>query len=278
MGCYDHIQYHPKKEMFCTHCDEMTDERLINELKSEPPDEVKTEDHKEEEKTPKPKAKPKATPKCQRYKAHPKPKATSRTSQPGSSNDTEETFILGVGNMTKTKATKRNKDFKPELDPNRKMGPDPTDPRYMGRGPCGKKHLTYVEGKNRWGTWKHCSRCALRVEYIPYSHAPSGNTKKNNPAIVESALQWMKEIGHFNDMDHFEMTAMIKILEQAKHMPGDRFPMAKDKILQAMKGEKRKDRADVPPQEEEGGAFPDAEEDEEEEEWEQTEEPDVTYS
>jgi len=134
--------------------------------------------------------------------------------------------------MTEKKASKNQESS--VLDSARKMGPDREDPRYLGRGPCGKDHREYTVGQNAWAVWKTCSSCGLRVEYVPYTHAPCNSTKKCNPKIVDSALQWMKDLGVFEEAIAVKVTAMIKVLELSKHIPGNEFPMTKDKVLDAI--------------------------------------------
>jgi hypothetical protein len=168
---------------------------------------------------------------------------TAASSGPASSSGKKGTVIDGVGTMTEKKASQN---LEPSvLDPDRKMGPDLEDPRYLGRGPCGPDHHEYTVGKNGWAVWKTCSRCGLRVEYVPYTHAPCNSTKKCNPKIVESALQWMKEIGLFEEATAVEVTAMIKILEFSKHLPGNKFPMTKDKVLDTIRPRRTREGLDL---------------------------------
>ena len=163
--------------------------------------------------------------------------STAASPRAGSSGDQKETVIEGMGTMKEKKASKRRES--PVPDPDRKLGPDLEDPRYLGRGPCGSDPKEYTISKNPWAAWKNCARCGLRVEYVPYVHAPCNSTKKSNPKIVESAVQWMKEIGHFEEASAVETTAMIKILELSKHLPGDKFPLTKDKVLDAIRPKRK---------------------------------------
>jgi hypothetical protein len=131
-----------------------------------------------------------------------------------------------------TKKVKEKK--KVILEPERKMGPDLEDPRYLGEGPCGKKHLEFQSGGNRYGKWKTCAKCALRLEYVPVEGASSENTKKRNPSTITAALEWLMEIGLWNEVDAQQVKAMINIVVALRHVSGQPHPLTKEAVLKGL--------------------------------------------
>ena len=111
---------------------------------------------------------------------------------------------------TKMKATDNY-----ELDPARLLSVDTRDPRAMGEGPCGTDH-TPKETGNQWARWTDCSRCCLRMEYIPYTHAPAQSTRTENPKDIRDALKELWEAEIWDDMEAKQMQAKIKEITARK--------------------------------------------------------------
>jgi hypothetical protein len=139
--------------------------------------------------------------------------------------------VEGIGQMTKKVREKK----KVIMEPERKMGPDLEDPRYLGKGPCGKKHLEFESGGNGYGKWKTCAKCALRLEYVPVEGASSEHTKKHNPANITAALEWLMEIGLWNEVDAQQVLAMINIVVSLRHVSGQPLPLTKEAVLKRLR-------------------------------------------
>jgi hypothetical protein len=116
----------------------------------------------------------------------------------------------GKTTRTKLKATDNY-----ELDQERMISVDTRDPRAMGEGPCGTDH-TPKETGNQWARWTDCSRCCLRMEYIPYTHAPAQSTRTENPKDIRDALKELWEAGIWDDMEAKQMQAKIKEITARK--------------------------------------------------------------
>jgi len=132
-----------------------------------------------------------------------------------------------------TKKAKEKK--KVIMDPERKMGPDLEDPRYLGKGPCGKNHREFESGGNQHGKWKTCAKCALRLEYVPTEGASSESTEKHNPATIIAPLEWLMEIGLWNDVDSKQVKAMINIVIALRHVSGQPHPLTKEAVLKRLR-------------------------------------------
>ena len=67
---------------------------------------------------------------------------------------------------------------------------DRRDPRTLGEGPCGRRHLAEQKFRtNRWCAWLTCSRCALRLTYAPAKDAPTNSIAMGpTPETVRKAL------------------------------------------------------------------------------------------
>ena len=102
-----------------------------------------------------------------------------------------------------------------ELDPARLLSVDTRDPRAMGEGPCGTDH-TPKETGNQWARWTDCSRCCLRMEYIPYTHAPATGTRTENPKDIRDALKELWEAEIWDNMEAKQMQAKIKEITSRK--------------------------------------------------------------
>ena len=229
--CYSHNEVDDPADMRWLLCDTIADDAKKEEVTiatngHEGADQAKNEAEDAlakagANKTKKEEKKPDATPR------RTTPDATPRRTTPGTSSSAASagpaltTKIPEIGEMSKARPKPKGKPGSSSTpDFERRMGPNPLDPRFLGKGPCGVNHREYYEGSKAWGSWKECNRCGLRVEYVPNGHAPCNSVKQWNPVIVEAALMWMQEIGHFDSMTGREMIAVCKILEQAKHSPG----------------------------------------------------------
>ena len=70
--------------------------------------------------------------------------------------------------------------------------PDPRDPRCHG-WPCQGEHSEPVKfDANAYGRWKHCTKCDLRLKYVPMVGSPGTNTKHALPCQVSRALEACK--------------------------------------------------------------------------------------
>ena len=114
---------------------------------------------------------------------------------------------------TKTKKVKVTDGY--QLDPARLLSVDTRDPRAMGEGPCGTDH-TPKETGNQWARWTDCSRCCLRMEYIPYTHAPAQSTRTENPKDIRDALKELWEAQIWDNMEAKQMQAKIKEITSRK--------------------------------------------------------------
>ena len=103
-----------------------------------------------------------------------------------------------------------------DLDYAREKGPDESDPRFLGKGTCGKEHNTRWTSGNRHGMWEECSRCGLRLRYVPASGAPGCNRKQYLPKDVTTALQRLRSEGLWENMEHEDLRAMLDIVTAEK--------------------------------------------------------------
>ena len=110
-----------------------------------------------------------------------------------------------------------------ELALERVVSVDMRDPRARGEGPYGGKHPSHIKEKNQWAQWRICSRCALRLSYVPYKDSPSSSLTMPTAENVQTALKCMKKMDKWETIDYREVRAIIKIVEQTKilHGPGD---------------------------------------------------------
>ena len=115
----------------------------------------------------------------------------------------------------KTKTTKAKVTDGYQLDPARMLKVDTRDPRAMGEGPCGTDH-TAKETGNQWARWTDCSRCCLRMEYIPYTHAPGCSTRTENPKDIRDALKELWEAEIWDNMEAKQMQAKLKEIKSRK--------------------------------------------------------------
>ena len=113
----------------------------------------------------------------------------------------------GKGKSTKGKKEKVTDSF--ELDTARTITMHLRDPRALGEGPCRLTHTPKEKG-NQWARWTECKVCGLRMTYMPYSHAPAGSTRMENPGDVRAALRELWEMEVWNQMTARVMQNKIK--------------------------------------------------------------------
>ena len=133
--------------------------------------------------------------------------------QAGQSSSPVPTSGGKASGKTKTKKVKVTDGY--QLDPARLLSVDTRDPRAMGEGPCGTDH-TPKETGNQWARWTDCSRCCLRMEYIPYTHAPAQSTRTENPKDIRDSLNELWEAQIWDDMEAKQMQAKIKEITARK--------------------------------------------------------------
>ena len=131
----------------------------------------------------------------------------------GQSSSPAPTSSGKASGKTKTKKVKVTDGY--QLDPARLLSVDTRDPRAMGEGPCGTDH-TPKETGNQWARWTDCSRCCLRMEYIPYTHAPGCSTRTENPKDIRDALKELWEAEIWDNMEAKQMQAKIKEITSRK--------------------------------------------------------------
>ena len=83
------------------------------------------------------------------------------------------------------------------LDQSRAVEADPRDPRSSEKEwPCYGNHIPGNAKGNKWASWTHCSRCNLRLSYIPKVGAPASDAACPNPGNVRLALTQLRaELG-----------------------------------------------------------------------------------
>lgn len=104
------------------------------------------------------------------------------------------------------------------FDETRRMTPVwGSDPRMeKEQWPCFGTHVETV-GNNRFGKWTECSRCNLRMSYVPEINSPANSTKfDHGPNVVEAlerlrVMGWKPEELKFNTVKN-----MIKVVASEK--------------------------------------------------------------
>ena len=147
----------------------------------------------------------------------------------------ETVYIEGIGEMRKARPKPKVKAKAAAADPPTRMGPDVRDPRYLGEGPCANHHQEYYQGGNPHGTWKHCQRCDLRVEYVAKNGSTAGSTKTHNPERVRAAFLILQKTGQFENGTFKEFRAAIKIAEELARVKPE--TMSKDILFELMREE-----------------------------------------
>lgn len=85
------------------------------------------------------------------------------------------------------------KDVTKDLDMERTIGADPRDPRYASTTwPCFGNHIPSKDQSNKYAMWRHCTKCDLRLTYVPKKGSPCTHTSTTNPADILKALNELK--------------------------------------------------------------------------------------
>ena len=124
--------------------------------------------------------------------------------------------VPGLGTMPKASPKAKKKTI---YDETLAMGPDTTDPRYLGEGPCGVQHAAYYEEKNAWHIGRRCSRCDLRLQYVPAKNAPASSAKTYHADRVRAALE-MAAMIDLVEPEAKQIKALVKIAEAMRMVPG----------------------------------------------------------
>ena len=103
-------------------------------------------------------------------------------------------------------------------DHTRTMTEDLRDPRVSRDSwPCYGQHVD-KRGGNRYGQWKYCNRCDLRLTYTPATNAPATSTATVLPTNVTEAIAALRPDVAAKDMTCVQMRAMIKIVAARKQL------------------------------------------------------------
>ena len=91
---------------------------------------------------------------------------------------------------------------------------DPRDPRLMGRGPCGAKRVPEAKYRtNQYCAWLLCSRCSLRLAYVPGLQAPGAYVSMGpTPEVSERCLEEIRDIPP-KEIDGNMMRGLIRMHE-----------------------------------------------------------------
>ncbi|CAE6971274.1 unnamed protein product [Symbiodinium sp. KB8] len=108
-----------------------------------------------------------------------------------------------------------------ELDYTRTMKEEQADPRMSAtQWPCFGTH-TAVGGGNRYASWTQCTRCDVRLSYVPRVQAPANSRRSELPAHVTAALERLRTKGvKPSTMEGKFVRSQIKIIEQEHVLTG----------------------------------------------------------
>ena len=129
--------------------------------------------------------------------------------------------------MSKPKAPVLKKTDTSELDEERKMGPDLSDPR-MKSWPCQGNH-TATPGGNQHGRWTFCQKRGLRLSYTPFKTSTSQSTHKDNPANIQKALDLLRYT-HKLEVDEMHYKLMVDAVEIVTRTDNLKVGVAKAKM------------------------------------------------
>ena len=101
----------------------------------------------------------------------------------------------------------------PPEDLSRVQEADPRDPRSKNAWPCFRNHNGSVKGSNKFGSWVHCSVCALRLSYVPRMSAPATHQQMMDPTVVQKAMD-MLQTDLKGKQPHYELSK--KAIEKAQ--------------------------------------------------------------
>ena len=89
----------------------------------------------------------------------------------------------------------KEKKAETKKDHSRQVEADPRDPRCNPQmWPCFGNHQANKEMSNRWGAWRNCARCGLRMIYVPKEGSPANSVQNVNPANMMKALKQLQEL------------------------------------------------------------------------------------
>ena len=100
---------------------------------------------------------------------------------------------------------------------------DPRDPRALGQGPCGDRHLEPLEANirhkidglkwsaNQYGRWAICGMCALRLVYYPREGHVGRYRVNESAATVTTALHLLAERNSRNNCNHKAMKTFLEL-------------------------------------------------------------------
>ncbi len=98
------------------------------------------------------------------------------------------------------------------------MTEDLRDPRVSRDSwPCYGQHVD-KRGGNKYGQWKYCHRCDLRLTYTPATNAPATSTATVLPTNVTEAIAALRPDVAAKDMTATQMRAMIRIVAAKKQL------------------------------------------------------------
>ena len=117
---------------------------------------------------------------------------------------------MASSKMSKSKADEK---LAPPEDLSRMQEADPRDPRSRNVWPCFKNHNGSVKGSNWFGSWVHCSVCALRLSYVPRMSAPATHQQTMDPTVVQKAVD-MLQTDLKGKLPHYEL--FKKAIEKAE--------------------------------------------------------------
>ena len=117
---------------------------------------------------------------------------------------------MASSKMSKSKADEK---LAPPEDLSRMQEADPRDPRSRNVWPCFKNHNGSVKGSNWFGSWVHCSVCALRLSYVPRMSAPATHQQTMDPTVVQKAMD-MLQTDLKGKQPHYEL--FRKTIEKAE--------------------------------------------------------------
>lgn len=142
--------------------------------------------------------------------------------------------LLGVIMASKPKASDN-------LDSSRQMVMDPRDPRSKtSQWPCFGNHSESNFMSNKWGAWKTCRTCGIRVIYVPKQGAPASDTKQVNGPMMLQALEELQNLlpqGMAPD-ENLVKTMMEKVIAETRMKTllqeyEKQWSMAQEKIVKA---------------------------------------------
>ena len=109
-----------------------------------------------------------------------------------------------------------------------------SDPRTSGDGPCGALHALPLDHTadgappnikfdgNQYGRWGDCAVCGLRLAFWPKEAFHGRYRQSENPAIVRTAIDMLRDSGDWNACSKEKMKAYIRKAEAEQSLRGQR--------------------------------------------------------